>query len=100
VRGVTALCVGTEESAQVDAEMNTFGEAPDDAEDARKRFEEHAVRGLEQLRSDSELGGELNAALAQAVGLDPSKISPELQRKLEEVAKRESQAEPPPLPRG
>lgn len=60
--------VEMEESAQVDAETNTFGEAPEEAQDARKRFEERAVLGLEQLRSDSELSGELNAALAQAVG--------------------------------
>lgn len=94
------MWVGTEESAQVDAEMNTFGEAPDEAEDARKRFEEGTVRGLEQLRSATELSGELNAALAQAVGLDPTKVPPELLQELEEVARRESQAEPPPLPRG
>ena len=90
--------MGREESAQVDAETNTFGEAPDELEDAaRKRFEEQAIQHFEQLRADFKLGAELNAAVAQALGLDASKIPPELVRKIEEVAKRASQAEPPPL---
>ena len=89
--------VGREESAQVDAETNTFGEAPEEAEDARQRLEEQAVRHVDQLRSAFELSGELNAALAQALSLDASKIPPDLLKRLEEVAKRESQAEPPPL---
>jgi hypothetical protein len=89
--------MGWEESAQVDAETNTFGEAPDEVEDARKRFDERVVRRSEQIRSDLEVGAELNAAVAQALGLDASKIPPELVRRIEEVARRESQAEPPPL---
>jgi hypothetical protein len=90
--------MGREESAQVDAETNTFGEAPDEIEAAtRKRFEEQAVQRFEQLRADLELSAELNAAVAEALGLDASKIPPELVRKIEEVGKRASQAEPPPL---
>jgi hypothetical protein len=90
--------VGQEESAQIDADTNTFGEAPEEVEDARKRFEEQAEQRLEQLRSELQLNGELNAALAQAVGLEASKIPPKLVREVEETPKRESRAEPPPLP--
>ncbi len=90
--------VGQEESAQVDADTNTFGEAPEEVADARKRFEEQAEQRLEQLRSELQLNGELNAALARAVGLETLKIPPELVREIEETAQRELRAEPPPLP--
>lgn len=82
---------------EVDDEPRSFGESPDEVEDARKRFEERAQQRFEQLRSELEVNGKLNASLAEAVGLDTSKLPPELIREIEETAKRASEAEPPPL---
>jgi predicted transcriptional regulator len=72
-------------------------EAVDD--ETQARFDELAEQRLEQLRSQADLVGRANAAFASAVGLDASKIPPELLRELEEVAERIRKDEPPP-PRG
>jgi hypothetical protein len=69
-----------------------------DAE-TQARFDEEAERRLEQLRSQRNLVGRANAAFADAVGLDVSKVPPELLRELEQTAERMSKDEPPPLPR-
>jgi hypothetical protein len=89
-----------EARVDVDDAPRSFGESPAEVEDARKRFEEQAEQRLDQLRSDLELNAKLNAALAKAVGLDTSKLPPELIREIEETAKRALEAEPPPLARG
>jgi hypothetical protein len=89
-----------EARVEVDDAPRSFGESPAEVEDARKRFEEQAEKRLEQLRSELELNGKLNASLAEAVGLGTSKVPPELIRELEESAKRALEAEPPPLARG
>jgi hypothetical protein len=72
-------------------------EAVDD--ETQARFDELAEQRLEQLRSQADLVGRANAAFASAVGLDASKIPPELLRELEEAAERMGKDEPPP-PRG
>jgi hypothetical protein len=68
-----------------------------DAE-TQARFDEYTEQRLEQLRSQLDLTGRANAAFASAVGLDVSKIPPELLRELEQVAERTAKHEPPPLP--
>jgi hypothetical protein len=88
-----------EARVEVDDEPRSFGESPAEVEDARKRFEEQAEQRLGQLRSELELNAKLNASLADAVGLDTSKIPAQLVREIEETAKAASEAEPPPLAR-
>lgn len=70
-------------------------EAVDD--ETQARFDEATEQRRDQLRSQLELTGRANAAFASAVGLDASKIPPELLRELEQVAERMSKDEPPPL---
>jgi hypothetical protein len=88
-----------EARVEVDDEPRAFGEGPAEVEDARKRFEEQAEQRLGQLRSELELNAKLNASLADAVGLDTSKLPAELITEIEETAKRALEAEPPPLAR-
>jgi hypothetical protein len=72
-------------------------EAVDD--ETQARFDAETEQRHDQLRSHLDLTGRANAAFAGAVGLDASKIPPELLRELEQAAERMSQHEPPPLPR-
>ncbi len=72
-------------------------EAVDD--ETQARFDVETVRRRDQLRSQLDLTGRVNAAFASAVGVDASKIPPELLREVEQVAERMSKEEPPPLPR-
>jgi hypothetical protein len=81
----------------VDGEWQVEPEAVD--EETQARFDELTEQRLEQLRSQQDLIGRANAAFASAVGLDVSKIPPELLRELEQVAERMAKDEPPP-PRG
>jgi hypothetical protein len=81
----------------VGGEWQVEPEAVDD--ETQARFDEQTEQRLEQLRSQLDLTGRATAAFAAAVGLDVSKIPPELLRELEQAADRASKAEPPPLPR-
>lgn len=78
-----------------DGEWRVEPEAVDD--ETQARFDEATEQRRDQLRSQLELTGRANAAFASAVGLDASKIPPELLRELEQVAERMSKDEPPPL---
>lgn len=71
-------------------------EAVDD--ETQARLDERTQQRLEQLRSQLDLIGRANAAFASTVGLDVSKIPPELLRELEQVAERMANDEPPALP--
>jgi hypothetical protein len=81
----------------VNREWQVEPEAVDD--ETQARFDELTEQRLEELRSQQDLTGRVNAALASAVGLDVSKIQPELLRELEQVAERMGKYEPPPPPR-
>jgi hypothetical protein len=80
----------------VDEEWQVEPEAVDAATQAR--FDEYAERRREQRRSQQDLTRRANAAFASALGLDVSKIPPELLSELEQVAERMAKEEPPPLP--
>lgn len=71
-------------------------EAVDD--ETQARFDEETRQRHEQRRSQLDLIGRANAAFAGALGLDVSKIPPELLRELEQVAERVAKDELPPLP--
>lgn len=71
-------------------------EAVDD--ETQARFDELTEQRLEELRSQQDLRGRANAAFASVVGLDASKIEPELLRELEQVADRMGNDERPPPP--
>jgi hypothetical protein len=81
----------------VNGEWQVEPEAVDD--ETQARFDEETEQRREQLRSQLDLTGRANAAFASALGLDVSKIPPELLRELEQVTERMSKDEPPPLPR-
>lgn len=66
-------------------------------EETQARFDALTQQRHEELRSQHELKGRANAGLASAIGLDASKIPPELLRELEQVADRMSKDEPPRL---
>jgi hypothetical protein len=72
-------------------------EAVDD--ETQARFDEETEQRHEQRRSHLDLRGRAYAAFASAVGLDESKIPPELLRELKQTTERMSKDEPPPLPR-
>jgi hypothetical protein len=80
----------------VDGEWQVEPEAVD--EETQARFDEYTGQRLEELRSQLDLTSRANAAFANAVGLDASKIPPELLRELEQVAERMGKDEPPPPP--
>jgi hypothetical protein len=80
----------------VDGEWQVEPEAVDD--ETQARFDELTEQRLEELRSQQDLRGRANAAFASAVGLDASKIPPELLRELEQVADRMGNDERPPPP--
>jgi hypothetical protein len=71
-------------------------EAVDD--ETQARFDAEIARRQEQLRSQLDLVGRVNAAFADAAGIDRSKLPQELLRELEQVSERMSRDEPPPLP--
>lgn len=91
-----SLCRGGRIAIAVDGEWQVEPEAVDD--ETQARFDEEIKQRLEQFRSQLDLTGRANGAFASAVGLDVSKIPPELLRELEQVAERMSKNEPPPLP--
>lgn len=70
-------------------------EAVDD--ETQARFDEEIERRRDQLLSHLDLTGRANAAFASAVGLDASKIPPELLREMRRVAEQTARDEPPPL---
>jgi hypothetical protein len=75
-------------------------EAVDD--EAQARFDRETEQRLEQLRTELDLNTRANALLAEAAGLDASKIPPESLRELEqalEQAAEQVKAEQPPLAR-
>lgn len=80
----------------VDGECQVEPEAVD--AETQARFEEYAERRRELRRSQQDLTRRANAAFASALGLDASKLPPELLRELEQVAERMAKEEPPPLP--
>jgi hypothetical protein len=80
----------------VDGEWQVEPEAVD--AETQARFDEYAERRREQRRSQQDLTRRVNAAFASALGLDASKLPPELLRELEQVAERMAKEEPPPLP--
>lgn len=69
-----------------------------DAE-TQARFDEETAQLREQLRSQLDLVGRANAAFAAALGIDSSKLPPELLRELEQTAKRMAEWERPRLAR-
>lgn len=70
-----------------------------DAE-TQARFDEQTKQRREQRRSQLDLIGRANAAFADALGLDASKLRPELLSEFEQVAERMAKEEPPPLREG
>jgi hypothetical protein len=68
-----------------------------DAE-TQARFDEYTKQRWEQRRPLFDLTRKANAAFAAALGLDASKLPPELLRELEQAAERMAKEEPPPLP--
>jgi hypothetical protein len=88
--GGETIAIAVEEEWQVEPEAV-------DAE-TQGRFDEYAERRREQRRSQQDLTRRVNAAFASALGLDASKLPPELLRELEQVAERMAKEEPPPLP--
>jgi hypothetical protein len=80
----------------VDGECQVEPEAVD--AETQARFEEYAERRREQRRSQQDLKRRANAAFADALGLDASKLPPDLLSEFEQVAERMAKEEPPPLP--
>jgi len=66
-------------------------EAVDD--ETQARFDEETEQLRAQLRSDLDLVVRANAAVADAMGIDSSKLPPELLRELKQNAKRMSEYE-------
>jgi hypothetical protein len=81
-----SLSRGETIAAAVDGERQVEPEAADD--ETQARFDEATEQRFEKLRSQLDLTGRANAAFASAVGLDVSKIPPELLRELKQVADR------------
>lgn len=57
-------------------------------EDTRLQRAQEVESRLQQLRAELEVSGRLNAALAQAAGLEASNIPEDLLREIEEVTAR------------
>ena len=79
----------------VEGECQVEPEAVD--AETQARFDEDTKQRREQRRSQLDLIGRANAAFADALRVDASKLPPELLRKLEQVAERMAKEEPPPL---
>jgi hypothetical protein len=79
----------------VEGECQVEPEAVD--AETQARFDEYTKQRREQRRSQLDLIGRANAAFADALRVDASKLPPELLRELEQVAERMAKEEPPPL---
>lgn len=67
-------------------------------EDTTPLLERRVEERLQELQAELEVNARANGALAQAAGVDGSKLPSEQLRELDEIAERMFKLEPPPLP--